>query len=147
PIRQSSGVGFAVPSNLVKKVAAALVKDGKVDHAYLGIAGQTLNLDYDQLMNLPANFHGVLVEDVSSGSPAAAAGVLPSTTPKTIDGSPTKIGGDIIVGIDNVKVKRFEDLLSYLYVKTDPGQKVTLSVYRDGKTVDLEVTLISRPAQ
>ena len=147
PIRQSSGVAFAVPSNLVKKVAAALVKNGKIEHAYLGIAGQTLNLDFDQLIGLPANFHGVLVEDVTAGSPAAKAGVLPSTVSKSIDGAPVKIGGDVIVGIDDVTVKRFEDLLSYLYLKTETGQKVKLTVYRNGKTVDLDVTLTARPTQ
>lgn len=146
-LRQSSGVAFAVPSNLVKKVVPALVKDGKVEHAFLGIAGQTLNLDLDQVAGLPVNFHGVLVQEVTSGSPAAKAGVRPSTTPKAIDGAPVKVGGDIIIGVDDVKVKRFEDLLGYLYINTEPGQKIKLTVYRDGKNVDLEVTLAARPTQ
>ncbi len=63
-----------------------------------------------------------------------------------LDGTPLKVGGDIIVGVDDVTVKRFEDLLSYLFVKTEPGQTIKLKVVRDGKPLELSVTLSARPA-
>ena len=56
-----------------------------------------------------------------------------------------KVGGDIITGIDNVSVNRFEDLLSYLFVHAEPGQTVKLKIYRDGTTSDVSVTLTARP--
>ncbi|HLY28339.1 MAG TPA: trypsin-like peptidase domain-containing protein [Aggregatilineales bacterium] len=145
-VRQSSGVSFAVPSNIVKKVADTLIKSGKMDHAYLGIAGTTLDLDLDQLDGLQPNTHGVLVRDVTPDGPAAAAGLKPSTTTKQLDGQPIKVGGDIIVGIDGQPVNRFEDLLAYLFVKAEPGQKIALKVLRDGQSIDVTVTLTARPA-
>ncbi len=143
-VRQSSGVGFAVPSNIVKKVAEALIKNGKMDHSYLGIAGGTLSLDLNEIIGIDPNFHGVLVRDVSPGSGAEQAGIRPSTVDQTLDGVPIKIGGDIIVAIDGVPVKRFEDLLGYLFTNTEPGQIVKLTVYREGEKVDVSVTLGSR---
>jgi serine protease Do len=145
-VRQSSGVGFAVPANIVKKMADALIKDGKVAHSYLGILGGTLTLDVNELMGLDPNFHGVLVRDVVSGSPGAKAGIKPSTTEKDLDGTKVMVGGDVIVAVDNIPVRRFEDLLAYLFVKTDPGQTITLTVYRAGEKVDVKVTLGERPA-
>lgn len=144
-VRQSSGVGFAVPANIVKKMADALIKDGKVTHSYLGILGGTLLPDVSELMDLDPNFHGVLVRDVVKGSPGAKAGVKPSTVEKQIDGDRILVGGDIIVSVDDVPVRRFEDLLAYLFVKTSPGQDIKLTVYRDGQNVDLKVTLAARP--
>ncbi len=142
-----SGVSFAVPSNIVKKVADTLISNkGKIEHSYLGIAGGTLTMDTLDLMGLASNFHGVLVRDVSSGGPADKGGVKPSTVDKELNGVPIKVGGDVIVAVDGVPVKRFEDLLYYLFVKTKPGQDIMLTVYRDGKNVDLKVTLGTRPA-
>jgi S1-C subfamily serine protease len=144
-IGQSSGVSYAIPSNIVKKVADTLIKNGKIEHTYLGIRGGTLTLDVNELMGLDPNFRGILVRDVVPGSPAAQAGIKPSTTDKTLDGVPVKVGGDVIVAVDGVPVKRFEDLMSYLFVKTDPGQTVKITVSRDGQNVDLPVTLTKRP--
>ncbi len=145
-VRQSSGVGFAVPSNIVKKIVPALIKDGKITHSYLGIGGRTLTLDLNDLVGLDPNFRGVLVNDVTRGGPADQAGVRAGTVEQQLDGVPIMAGGDVIVGIDGVPVRRFEDLLGYLFVKTDPGQVITLKVYREGKTIDVQVTLGERPA-
>ncbi len=145
PVQQSSGVGFAVPSNIVKKVADALIKDGKIDHSYLGISGITLTMDMNELIGLEPNFHGILVSSITAGSPAANAGIKPGSIRKKLDGQDIVVGGDIIVAVDDVAVKRFEDLLGYLFVKTDPGQSVKVTVYRNGKNADLTVTLTARP--
>ena len=144
-VRQSSGVGFAVPSNIVKKVVASLIKSGKIDHAFLGIAGTTLDLELNGVAGLEDNMHGVMVRDVTPDSPAAKAGVKSSTKTVQLDGESIKVGGDIIVGVDDVTVKRFEDLLSYLFVKTEPGQTIKLKIVRDGKPLELSVTLSARP--
>jgi len=73
-VRQSSGVSFSIPSNLVKIVAEALVKDGKIEHPYLGISGGSLSLDINDAMKLPAETRGAYVSGVSANGPAAKAG-------------------------------------------------------------------------
>jgi serine protease Do len=144
-LRQSLGLGFAIPSNIVNKVAAALIAKGKVDHSYLGIAGGTLTPELNDLIGLDENFHGVLVSDVTPSGPAGQAGVKGSTAQKQLDGQPVAVGGDIIVAIDDIPVKRFEDLLSYLFAHTEPGQTVKLKILRNGKTVEVSVKLGIRP--
>ncbi len=144
-VGQSSGVGFAVPANLVKKFADLLIKNGKVDHSYLGISGGDLTADINTLIGIDPNQRGVLVNTVEAGSPAEQAGIKPSTTAKTLDGEPINVGGDIIVAVDGTPIHHFEDLLGYLFTKTDVGQKITVTVLRDSKQVDLPVTLSARP--
>jgi len=144
-VRQSSGVGFAVPSNLIKKFASLLIKDGKIDHSFLGIQGGDLNADEATLIGIDPNQRGVLVTKVTKGSPADKGGIKPSNAQKMLDGIPLDVGGDIIVAVDKMPIHHFEDLLSYLFSKTDIGQTITVTVLRDGKQVDLQVTLEARP--
>ncbi len=144
-VRQSSGVGFAVPSNLVRKFGDLLIKNGKVEHSFLGIAGGDLTVNLNELMSLDANQRGVLVSRVTEGSPAAAAGIKASTVQKKLDGETISVGGDVIIAIDKVPVRHFEDLLGYLFTKTEVGQTVTLTVLRDGKQIDVPVILQVRP--
>jgi 2-alkenal reductase len=145
-VMQSAGVGFAIPSNIVKLMADQLIANGKVEHSYLGVIGSTLTADVDELLGLDITFRGVLVSEVPAGGPAAKAGVRGSTKEAELDGLPVSIGGDIIIAIDDQPLKYFEDMLGYLFTKTKPGQVVKLTVYRDGKNIDLQVTLTARPA-
>ncbi len=140
-----TGIGFAIPSNIVKLIADQLIETGKAEHSYLGITGTNVTTDIAELIGLAPDFKGVLVRDVESGGPAAKAGMRPSTEERLIEGQPVSIGGDIIVAIDGVPVRVFNDLLGYLFTKTKPGQTVKITVYRDGQRVDLQVTLIARP--
>jgi S1-C subfamily serine protease len=87
----------------------------------------------------------VLVERVASGSPAGKAGLKASTQEVTIDGIQTTVGGDVITQINGQDIKVSDDLLSYLLINTTVGQKVTLTIIRDGKTMNLDVTLEARP--
>jgi 2-alkenal reductase len=141
--RASSGVGFAVPSNIVKQVADTLIKDGKISHSYLGISGTTLTLELNEELGLDPNFHGALITSVTPGGPAEKAGIQPATISNVRASSQ---GGDVIVAVDGNPVKRFDDLISYLFIKTKPGQTVKLSVFREGKTIEVSVTLGARPA-
>ena len=97
-------------------------------------------------MSLEADQTGVLVISVDEDGPAKTAGVLGSEEETQIDGSPVQIGGDVIVGVDLVEVRDFDDLLAYLSEETSVGQQVTLHVLRDAEPVDVEVTLGVRPA-
>jgi serine protease Do len=144
-VRQASGVAFAIPSNLVKVVADKLIADGKVEHSYLGIGGGTVTLDIIEAMNLPNTTRGAYISQVTAGSPAARAGLRAGTLSES-NGSATLTGGDIITKVDDQIVRSFEDLTGYLYMRTEPGQVVRLTVLRDGKETVLSVTLGARPA-
>jgi S1-C subfamily serine protease len=146
-VRQSSGVGFAVPANQIARFAPRLIKDGVVKHAYLGVRGGDLDSEINALIGLPAEQQGVLVSEVVKGGPADKAGLQGSNETKKLDGFDVEIGGDIILAIDGVPTKKFEQLLSYLFTKRDPGDTVTVKVLRGGKEIEIKVTLSERPTE
>lgn len=145
-VQQSSGVGFAIPSNIVRLIADDLINRGTVTHSYLGITGQTLSTRVNRALDLPLDFRGVLVAEVPAGGPAAQAGLRGSTKEQTIDGEVYQLGGDIITAVNDQPVHVFEDLLGYLFTKTHPGDTVTLTLLRDGQEMKVDVTLSERPA-
>jgi serine protease Do len=139
----NSGVGFAIPSAVLKKVVPSLIQSGSASHSYLGISGTTLTADINNTLKLPADTKGVLVVDVVANGPAAKAGVAGSQM--DANGNPTS-AGDVITAVDGKTVTRFEDLVSYLFNNTQPGQVVTLTVLRDGKQFQAKVTLGTQPS-
>jgi len=138
------GVGFAVPSNTVKTVAGQLIKNGKVEHAAIGIIAQDVTPDVAKDFRL-ATKKGVIVEEVQPGSGAAVAGVKGGTTDVTVAGESYKLGGDIIVGANGMPV---DDLASLrdIVSELEPGDTITLEVYRGDVTKTLEVKLGRRDA-
>jgi S1-C subfamily serine protease len=141
----SSGVGLAVPVATVKKVVPALIAQGHYSHPWLGISGGTITPALAESLSLPVQ-QGVLVGSVVSGGPADRAGIRGGSQRSRV-GSQTQItGGDIIVAIDDVEVKSFDDLVGYLGRKTEVGQRVTLTVLRDGTRQRIVATLEDRPA-
>ena len=141
------GVGYVVPSNIVKEVVPELIENGKIAHPWLGIAGGTLVSAYAEAMNLDSDQRGVLVAEVLPDSPADKAGLVGSNQEVTIDGFPAQIGGDVIIQIDDQPIQEFDDLLAYIVRQTKPGQTVTLTILRDGAEMQVEVTLEARPEQ
>ncbi len=142
----NSGVGFAVPVNTVKRIVPHLIEEGRYRYPYLGITADG-RFDLAQLalfLNLPTT-RGVLVSEVEPGGPAARAGILGGDREVTVMGATVRVGGDIIVAIDDYAVKDFSDLISYLVLKTEVGQVVTLTVLRDGETLPIQVRLGERP--
>lgn len=142
----NAGIGYAIPSDIVKLVADDLIANGSSVHTYLGISTQQMSADVAKAMNLPANTHGIQVVSVSSSSPAGKAGLKGANSSVSIDGIDTPVGGDILVSIDGTPVNNYNDLVSYLLLKTTVGQKVTLGVIRDGKEISVTATLEARPA-
>jgi S1-C subfamily serine protease len=94
----NSGVGFAIPVSVVRRVVPALIEEGAYHYSYLGIAGQTITALVAEERGLDENTLGVIVGEVVAGGPAARAGIR---------------ADDIIIGIDDQTVKKFEDLISY----------------------------------
>jgi len=144
PVRGSSGVGYAIPANIVSVVVPQLIENGRVTHPWLGIAGGTLTADMAKALNLDADQRGVLVGSVTANGPADLAGLRGSSINGSSLNSPP-FGADIIVGIEGRSVKEFDDLLSYLVQHTRVGQTISLTVLRDGLSQDLPLTLQARP--
>ncbi len=124
-----AGVAYAVPINTPKRFLDQLIGGATIDHPRLGISGQTLSAADAKTAGVD---YGVTVASVSSGSPAANAGLRGAT-----DGS-----GDIITAIDGNATKKFEDLANYIDTK-QVGDEVTLTVHRDGKDVQITAKLES----
>jgi serine protease Do len=146
PVSANAGIGFAIPSEIVKNVVPALIKDGKYVHTWLGISGISLIPELAAAMNLDANQHGALVEEIIPNSPAEKVGLHASDKQATIEGQNAMVGGDVITAIDNQPVANMDDLIAYLASSTKVDQTVSLTILRDGKQQTLDVTLAARPS-
>lgn len=133
PVRGSSGIGYAIPANIVHKVVPQLIADGRVDHPWLGIAGGTLNSTAADSLGLPADQQGIVISSVVSGGPAEAAGLRGGNQP------------DVLVAVDGREIREFDDLLGYIVQHTTVGQTVTLQIIRDNALQNISLTLGSRP--
>jgi serine protease Do len=145
PVRASAGIGFAIPTAIVQEVVPVLIEKGRYAHPWLGISGTTLDPDLAQAMKLETDQHGALVIDVTPGGPADKAGLRGSDQKITVDGEERRVGGDVVVAIDGQPVETFDDLVTYLVRSTEVGEKVTLTVLRDGEQTQVRVTLEARP--
>ena len=137
------GIGFAIPINTVKDVVAALIKHGKVEHAFLGIEGKTLEPNIASLFHLPV-MRGVLVASVRPHSGAAKAGLKAATDEVTVEGESWPAGGDVIVKADGRPVPTIERLADVIAAKK-PGDKIDLEVIRGQKQTTLTVELGRQP--
>jgi S1-C subfamily serine protease len=141
-----SGVGFAIPSNMVQKVVSSLLKNGSYEHPYMGITGITVSPEISNATHLN-DTKGILVVDITADSPADKAGIRGGDVLTTVDGQDIRLGGDIIAAVDNQSVRAMEDLLSYLEEQKAVGDNIELSVIRDGKTQHIDMILSARPTQ
>jgi S1-C subfamily serine protease len=138
-----SGIGFAIPSNAITRIVPALIEKGNYTHPWLGLTAATLTSDLaESVEGLETNFKGVLVDSIVKDGPADKVGVNGSIT----DQYGKKHGGDIITAIDGRIVNQNEDLISYIAENKKVGDKITLTIYRNGQFLDLEMTLQERPS-
>ena len=137
------GIGFAIPINTVKAVVAELIKHGKVQHAFLGIEGKTLQPNIARLFHLPVT-SGVLIASVRPNTGAAKAGLKAATNQITVEGESWPAGGDVIVKADGQPVPTIERLIDFISTKK-PGDKIGLEVIRGTSRVHLSVTLGRQP--
>ncbi len=134
PVRGSSGIGYAVPSNIVSNIVPQIIANGRVETPWLGISGGLITAEAAATLGLPANQNGILIGDVIAGSPAANAGLRGGSNP------------DVIIGVDGRQINAFDDLLGYLVQQTVVGQTVELQILRDGQLQTVNVTLLARPS-
>jgi S1-C subfamily serine protease len=137
----NSGVGFAIPGNLVQRVANELIRDGSVDYSYIGISGADVNLALIDALGLPESTRGVVITTVAPNGPADQAGLRAAESMRQAVNR-----HDVITAVDGTRIKSMDDLISYLARYTIPNQTVTLTVLRNGsETVQIPVSLASRP--
>lgn len=140
-----SGVGFAVPVDVVKRSLAQLRETGSVKYPYLGLSTSEVYPQLDERFDLGTK-SGAWVQVVVPGGPAERAGLRAGTERATFQEQPWRDGGDVIVKLDDVAVRTDADLARALEDKT-PGQTVQIAIVRDGKPRTLPVRLGTRPLQ
>jgi serine protease Do len=121
-----SGMGFAIPSQLAEPIASKLIRNGKVEHARMGVSISDVTPENAKFFDLK-EANGALITQVQNDSPAATAGL------KT---------GDVVVGVDGKPVDDASELQMAIGLKS-PGDKVNLKVFRNGSTEEKTVTLAS----
>jgi len=131
-----------VPINTVKSLLPALQKGGEVKNPWLGISGVAISSTQVELLELSVS-SGIYVVTVLEGSPAEKAGLIGSGSDDL--GQPNR-GGDIITAVDGIEVSAVEDLVAYLNDK-EPGDKISLSIYRGGNHSTIEITLGEWPRE
>lgn len=135
-----SGIGFAVPSNTIRKIVPSLIKDGQYLHPWLGVSGTSLIPDIAKQMGLEKNYKGVLVTSVVDNSPAKKSGLRQTQHDESRHG-----GGDVIVAVDGQPIRDMDDLIIYLSLNKGVGDSVTMQVYRDGQLIEITAVLEARP--
>ena len=139
-----AGVGFAIPSNTLKKVIPELLKNGSYQHPWLGITGVDVTPDIATKMNL-TEARGFLVIDINSNGPADKAGIRGGDKIDTIEGREVELGGDIIIAIDGNAVRKIDDILSHLEREKSVGDNISLTIIRDGIVQEKTTVLQARP--
>jgi len=139
-----TGIGFAIPSDTVKREINNLIETGNYKHPWLGISGLGVNLELADVIGLDKP-QGILVIDVTADGPADLAGIRGSTETAFVDEQEVQIGGDVITAINDVPVITMNDLAVYMERNTSPDDSIDLSVIRDGQETNITVKLGERP--
>lgn len=124
----SQGIGFAIPIDSAMRIASQIIHTGKASHPFIGVRGQTVKEELAKVHDLTVTY-GAFVVEIVPASPAAQAGI------KT---------GDVIIAVDNKKVKTWDDLIASVRNKK-VGDKVTLTVIRDKEELKVDVILAEKP--
>lgn len=143
----NAGIGFAVPSNTVKKVVQSIISSGKYLHPYLGVVGIDITPQLAKIFGLNES-KGFLITDITPDSPAAKSGKLQKgTITSNQRGEIIDSDGDIIVAIDDKEVRKIDDILTYLEREKEVGDTVTLKILKNNQLEDVEIVLGPRVAE
>jgi S1-C subfamily serine protease len=140
----NTGVGFAIPSNIVRRVAPVLIVQGTYEWPWLGVTGQSVGLEVAKANNL-ANQRGAYIDFVEPNGPADRAGLHGSTGSVQVDGIDTPVGGDVVVQADGKPITSFNDLLVEVAFRR-PGDRITLTILRNGVGQQVTAQLEARPS-
>ncbi len=139
-----AGIGFAIPSETVRRELPSLVQTGRYDHPWIGVSGMDVAVDIAEEMALE-EVRGFLVINVVPGSPADDANLEGGDRTVVIGGQEVKVGGDVIVGVDGLNVRNLNDLVVYIERTKLPGDTISLTIIRDGDEMTKSLLLGSRP--
>ena len=139
-----TGIGFAIPSDTVKREIDAMIETGGYKHPWLGVTVLEVNIAIADAIGLEKP-QGILVLNVTSASPAGLAGLRGGNEDFVVDGLEVTLGGDVITDVDGIPLITMDDLVVYMERNTSPGDSVVLGIIRDGKELGLTVTLGERP--
>ena len=139
-----TGVGFAVPSQTLAKIVPKLIQNGEYKHPWIGISGRDIDPDLAKVLKLN-DAVGFLVVTVVPDSPASEAGLHGSENTVEVDGVQYTIGGDIILSVDDVEVRKISDILIHLQRQKTVGDEMILEILRDGRTTNFTIILGERP--
>ena len=142
----NSGVGFATPINLVRRVVNNLIEEGVHEYPLIGISSHVVTRAWAEELGLQEDQRGLLITAVSPNGPADESGIRPDTGTsssgfQSFSRYIPKGDGDIIIRIDNVQIDDLYDLRSYIMLNTSPGDEIVIEVLRDGETVPISLTL------
>ena len=139
-----TGVGFAVPSQTIAKIVPTLIEKGEYKHPWIGISGRDIDPDLAKVLELKEAV-GFLVVTVVDDSPASKAGLIGSDKTIEADGISYAVGGDIIIAVDGIDVRKIDDILIHLQRAKSIGDEMILEILRDGRTTNITVVLDERP--
>ncbi|MCE2508595.1 MAG: trypsin-like peptidase domain-containing protein [Nitrosopumilaceae archaeon] len=141
---QFAGVGFAIPSQTVVKIVPSLIADGGYDHPWIGVSGRDIDPALADALNL-TDTRGFLIILVVDDSPASKAGLIGSNQTIQHDGQDYTVGGDIIIAVDDIEVRKISDILLHLQRSKAVGDEMRIQLLRDGGVVDTVLVLEKRP--
>jgi S1-C subfamily serine protease len=151
PSQASAGIGFAISANTARRVVPQLIAQGHYPHPWLGVSGLHFDSQGAEVlrkagMEVPVD-QGLLVAEVTPGSPAAQAGIHTGDQTVSVGNTRVPVGGDIITAIDGTPITSNQELIVYLETETHIGDTVDVTLIRGGKEMDMSVTLTERPEQ
>lgn len=139
-----SGVGFAVPSNTIKKIVPQLIQESQYHHPWMGISGMDIDPDLADVLGIQ-DARGFLIINVLEDGPAQKAGLRGTTETVEVDGARYQIGGDVILSVDGKTVRKIDDILIHLQREKSIGDEMAVQILRDGKVTEVIITLAERP--
>ncbi len=135
-----SGIGFAVPSNTIKRILPSLIEKGTYAHPWLGVSGTSLVPDIAIKLGLAKNYKGVFVTSTIPDGPAAKAGIQEASYNINREIK----GGDVIIALDGYNVRDIDDLVIYLSENKNVGDSVVLQINRNGSIMEITAVLQER---
>jgi S1-C subfamily serine protease len=139
PTGTTAGIGFAIPINTAKRAAEDLIATGRVRRATLGAEGRAIWPNLADALHLGVQ-QGILIERVVPGGPAAQAGIRGGTRSVLAGLQELRVGGDVLVAVNGKELASQMDL-NLLLNRAWPGDTITLTIFRDGKKMDVPVKL------
>ena len=139
-----TGVGFAIPSKTVAKIVPTLINEGEYKHPWIGISGRDIDPDMAKALGVKDAI-GFLIITVVENSPASEAGLMGSDETIERDGREYSIGGDIILAVDGIDVRKIDDILIHLQRVKTVGDEMDLEILREDRTTNVTIILQERP--